>query len=52
MCANLLVNLCAGCLLVCESTGDSVCLGANIHVHVVVREWLLLNVCVSPGELF
>jgi hypothetical protein len=39
-----------------EITCGSVCLGANIHVNVGVREWLWLNVresaCESVCELF
>ena len=43
-------------LKVCESTCESVCVGANIHVDVCVREWMWLNVreyaCESVCELF
>ena len=35
------------CLNVRESTCESVCLGANIHVNVGVREWIWLSVLES-----
>ena len=44
MCANLHVDLCVGCLNVCESTCESVCVDADIHVNVGVREWSWLMV--------
>jgi hypothetical protein len=55
MCAALHVNLCVW-LNVCGSTCESVCLAANIHVNVGVREWSWLSVlestCESVCELF
>ena len=50
------VNLCVSCLNVCDSTCESVRLGANIHVNVGVRELMCLNLresaCESVCDLF
>jgi hypothetical protein len=44
------------CLIVRETTCDSVCLRANLYVNVGVREWMWLNVpgsaCESVCEVF